>query len=176
MQYLSPKNDGKHYYVPIVVKNRDVLLGIISGLEYSREVMSHVLNSVGVPVEELIELNSYDADNIMSASDRFNDILPDGRAESLLTDAEKRSYLENIVKTAYDKLSCDDNSVRLDCVLKVSCTCGFGHYTWKNRQDIPTESFSCMECGNVLIDYTNHEDWEYEYCEMSDYIITKDKE
>jgi len=173
MHYLSPISEGKHYYVPIVVKNKDMLVGIISGIQASHELLSNVFKTLDFPIEEVIEINSYDSDNLMVGSDRFNDVLPDGRIESEMTDKEKRLYLEDIVKTAYDKMMCEDNNVSLDCALKTSCECGLGHYTWKTVKDIPSESFSCLECGKVLIDYTNHDEWEFDFVELGN--ITKEK-
>lgn len=173
MHYLSPLSEGKHYFVPIVIKNKDMLLGIIAGIQASHELTSHIFKSLDFPIEEIVELNSYDSDNMMIASDRFNDILPDGRIESEMTKSERDAYLKDIIESAYDKMMCEDNNVALDCALKTSCECGLGHYTWKTIKDIPSESFSCVECGRVLIDYTNHDEWEYNYVELNN--ITKDQ-
>ena len=173
MQYLSPLQEVINYYVPNVIKNKEMLVEIIAEIQASHELTSHICNTLDFPIGEMIELNSYDSDNMMVASDRFNDILPDGRIESEMSESERKAYLEDIIKSAYDKMMCEDNNVALDCALKTSCECGLGHYTWKTIKDIPSESFSCLECGNVLIDYTNHDEWEFEFTEMNN--ITKDK-
>ncbi len=49
MKYIAPHSDnGKPYYVPVVTKNKDQLVGYIQGMSYVKLLVGDVLiNSLG---------------------------------------------------------------------------------------------------------------------------------
>ena len=161
MKYIPPKDEhGTPYYVPIVAKNKDFLLGYLHGLETAQEVIEDVMGSIDVKVD----LGPVD---VILDSTRFNDILENGKRESEMTENELKSYFFDIMEEITTKLTeqNSENDVFNDVVLKVECSCGFGFNSWEDLSDIPETNFLCQNCGKVLIHYTNVNEYEYEYDE-----------
>ena len=161
MRYSPPVDeDGNPYYVPIVAKNRDFLMGYIRGLDMSKDMIKDVLAAIKINVD----LGPID---VLLDSTRFNDILANGKYESEMTINEKKEYIFNIVEEVTTKLTYDnsENNISDDDALKVECSCGLGFYSWKDPVDIPKTNFCCHNCGKILIHYTGIYDGEYEYYE-----------
>jgi hypothetical protein len=164
MKYDAPKDiDGHPYYVPVVTKNRDYLMGYISGLDTAKDMIKDVLASININVD----LGAID---VLLDSTRFNDILENGRYESEMTDKEKKDYIFDIVEEVTEKLkhSSTENNVLDDAKLRVECSCGLGFYFWDEVTDIPKSNFSCHNCGKILIHYTGIYDGDFKYCEGRD--------
>lgn len=160
MIYKSPKIGNSTYWVPIVAKNKDYLSGYIMGSHNVEDIIVESLNNAGMNV------NGLDLDLCLDSS-RFNDILENGRRESDLNDTELTKYYEKMIKDKfakfYDKHPDNDPSLLHDYFLTVECPCGIGIYSFSTPQLIPDKRFKCTECGRILIDYTNHDDFEYEF-------------
>lgn len=164
MVYESPiDNDGNPYYVPVVAKNRDFLVGYIKGLDLGREILIDVMESVGVKVN----LGKLD---VVLDSNRFNDILKNGKHESEMTVDDMKEYIFDIFNEVSSKLDSDSSEIGAfdNDLLHVECSCGYGFYSWVNYEDIPEETFHCGECGKVLIHYTGIDDFKLEYDEKGD--------
>ena len=159
MRYNPPKDDiGNEYYVPIVAKNKDFLIGYLRGISDSRDIMADVLESINIkldlgPIEAVLD------------STRFNDILQNGKHESEMTDNELEEYIYGIVEELTDKIidTNSENNIDTKNVLNVECVCDLGYYAWREYNDIPEENFKCANCGRILIDYTDEYDYEYGY-------------
>ena len=162
MIYKAPKIDNKPQYVPIVVKNKDFLVGYIKAIDFFQNVVVQPLKNNGIFVE--LKCLDYCLD-----SSRFNDILEDDRRESECTKQEVQDYYVNLIKQKTDMLTeqhpDNDNKVFDDCFFKVECVCGLGIYTFGSAEEIPEDQLKCNICGRVIIDYTNHNDNEYTYDE-----------
>lgn len=161
MKYIPPKDDaGTPYYVPIVAKSYDFLIGYIQGVQMSRDIIKDVLESIHIDVD----IGQID---VLLDSTRFNDILLNGKYESEMTTEEKKSYIFDIVEEVTNKLTYEnsENNIDFDDVLNVECSCGLGFYSWKDVLDIPKTNFTCTNCGKMLIYYTGIYDSEYEYYE-----------
>lgn len=160
MKYEAPRDtDGNPYYVPIVAKNKDFLVGYISGLATAKDMIKDVLESINIDVD----LGPID---VLLDSTRFNDILENGRYESEMTDAEKKDYIFNIVESVSHKLVYKNSENFVDnSELKVECSCGLGFYSWEHAVDSPQQNFACHNCGKILIHYTGIYDSDYEYHE-----------
>ncbi len=159
MKYKPPVDDnGKPYYVPIVSKNKDTLVGYLHALETSKCLMSDVLKSIGIE----IDLEPMEA---ILDSTRFNDILINGKRESEMSLDELKEYMYSIVEEVTKKLDNDnpENNILSDNILDVECDCVVGYYAWTDYDIIPDENFVCTNCGKVLIHYTGEYDHEYEY-------------
>jgi hypothetical protein len=159
MHYKPPTNDnGVEQWVPIVVKNRDYLVGYISGLKLIEELVLDSLRENGVD----IDLRGID---LCLDSSRFNNILENDKREDNCSEIEFREYYTRIVEQKMDKIMeyHPDNDDVFDCFLEVECSCGLGIYTFKDPKDVPNKSFSCQICGRTIIDYTNQNDGEFEY-------------
>ena len=161
MRYEAPVDiDGNPYYVPVVAKNKDFLMGYLRGLDTAKDMIKDVLASININVD----LGSID---VLLDSTRFNDILENGKYESEMTEAERKSYIFDIVEEVTTKLTYDnpENNVFDNAPLKLECSCGLGFYSWDVVEDIPKTSFSCHNCGKILIHYTGIYDGDYEYHE-----------
>ena len=161
MTYDAPKDiDGNPYYVPVVTKNKDYLMGYISGLDIAKDMITDILDSININVD----LGAID---VLLDSTRFNDILVNGVYESEMTDKDKKDYLLGIVEEVSEKLknTSTENNVLDDAKLRLECSCGLGFYFWDDVRDIPKSSFSCHNCGKILIHYTGIYDGDFEYCE-----------
>jgi ferredoxin-like protein FixX len=158
MKYKPPKIEGKPYWVPIVVKSKDHLIGYIEGVNLMEEILFDTLKNLN------IEFEFTDLDLFLDSS-RFNDIMEDGRRQSELNDIDKKQILMDIVNEKREHSSDPhvENKTEYVDFLSIECCCGLGYYSWQNAHDIPAENTTCSECGRVIIDYTGHNDHEYEY-------------
>jgi len=160
MKYSAPVIDEKEQWVPIVVKNKDWLVGYVAGIQM---VESAIIDSLE---ENGIEINLRGLDICLDSS-RFNDIMESGKRESDCTKEEIKKYYQEIIENKINgvKEQHPDNESKVfsDCFFEVECGCGLGIYTFNNIEEVPSEQFKCQICGRVVIDYTNHEDFEYEY-------------
>jgi len=159
MKY-KPKidEDGQPYYIPIVVKNKDYLIGYIKGIEDSKDIMNDLLSYMNI---------NADVDNmdVMLDSTRFNDILENGKRESEMSDEELRDYFYDLIDEISRKNTDDniENNIDDDYIFHVECSCNLGYYAWKDYDSIPDENFKCVNCGKVLIHYTGNYCHNYEY-------------
>lgn len=156
--YKSPVDEnGKPYYVPVVVKNKDSLVGYIKGLDYGREVITDVMDSMGIAVT-LPRLD------VMLDSNRYNDILKNGKHESEMSESDMKEYLLDLLEEISAKLdSGSEQGVFDEDILHIECLCGLGIYSWNDYNLIPEKTFKCTECGKVLIHYTGINEYELEY-------------
>lgn len=163
MKYVSPLFEGKEHFVPVVAKNVDELVGYLRGSSSYLEIMEETLSSIGLG-DCNFAINDSDLMDISSSN--YNDIIEDGRRESLLSRAEKREYAEGLLESAINTVDIKTiDNPNADNVLNITCLCNFGFYSWKNYKDLPTDTFICMDCGRTLIHYTGHNHYEYEYDE-----------
>ena len=144
---------GKQYFVPCVIKNKYALIYYILGV-----------NQCAHDVVKQMPDARYLQTNLMLDSLRFNDILPDGKKIHNLTDADydkmEAELEERSLETHPDNdTEVDEQFFGLNCP-----NCG-NHYVFNNPNEIPEKDFNCGLCDRVLIDYTNNDDWEYEYYE-----------
>lgn len=158
MLYTSPTYNGKPYVVPVVCKNKDYLVGYLNGVDFIEYALFDILKSMKIE----LDINNID---LFLDSSRFNDIMDDGRREGDLTDEEKKNLFIGVFKNRFDNLNKKhvENNIDYVDVLRIECQCGLGFYSWKKYEEIPENIFKCMECGRVLIDYTDHDDYEYEF-------------
>ena len=159
MKYCPPTDHSGHeYYIPVVVKNKDYLMGYLSGIECAKDLIEDIMDKFDVDVD----LGSVD---MFLDSSRFNDILENGKRESDMSKDELKAYRMGVFQEILERMSSKtpENDVDDDRILKVECTCGYGYYSWKSYKDIPSSNVKCSNCGNILIDYTNMNDYEFEY-------------
>lgn len=163
--FYKPERDsnGKPYYVPIVVKNKDYLIGYIQGIRDGKDFMTDILNYLNID----LDVNSIKTDFILDST-RFNDILSNGKRENEMSEEELKEYfydmIENVVSNTFYENS--ENNIESDYIFDVECTCGLGYYAWKDYNDLPDETFKCVNCGKTLIHYTG------EYCHNLEYDYT----
>ena len=141
---------GKEYWVPVVVKNKDQLVGMLQGMK---------------SMIEMLNLSLYGVIPAILSSDRFNDVLPDGRRVHTMPKDELRAYLKNMIEDEFDEdayLDHPDNDIELDYFFQLECSCGNFH-GYHTEDDIPDSISYCELCGRVLIHYTGHDDNEYEF-------------
>jgi len=160
MHYKPPKVNNRSQWVPIVVKNKDWLVGYISGINL---IETLVINSLE---ENGININLRGLDLCLDSS-RFNDIMENGKRESSCTAKEIKNYYKKIIQEKIDMVEEEhpenNDKVFSDCFLEVECVCGLGVYTFKSANEIPNHPLKCQICGRIIIDYTDHDDDEFEY-------------
>ena len=159
MKYDAPKDEsGNLYYVPVVAKNKDYLIGFIKGIQTFKHTLADALETLNMDVD----LGPYD---IILDSGRFNDVLENGKRESEMSEDEFVKYVSSLVDEISAKIDSGDveNNITDGSILKVECVCGLGFYAWDSTDDIPDERFICSNCGKVVIDYTNKDDSEFEF-------------
>lgn len=159
MHYKPPKIDNKEQWVPIVVKNKDWLVGYISGLQMIESIICNSLEENGMEID-------FRGLDLCLDSSRFNDIMEDGKRESECTTNEIKKYYERIINEKIDMIKehhPDNGQALKDYFLEVECFCGFGIYLFKTPKEVPDKPFRCSVCGKVIIDYTDKNDEEFEY-------------
>jgi len=157
MKYESPKINNQPYYVPIVIKNKDMLVGYINGMNFFKRMMTHSLSSAGLSAD-------FSGIELCLESTRFNDILENGKNLWDLSDDEYDKFVEEKVRIKMERAQNPhpDNILESSPFLIVDCMCGFGYYSFATSDKIPEDGFSCVECGKKLIDFTGYSDDEYE--------------
>ena len=151
--YKSPTDyNNKPYWVPIVMKNKDSLVGYLNG-------MNLVTDQLGVEPEGFYAILS---------SERFNDVLRDGRRGGDVNDFDFKEYIRNMMLEDVDRLNMRDEHegcsplILIDYYLPLSCTCG-NFFGFKEAVDIPDKQMKCDMCNHIVIDYTNKDDDDFGY-------------
>jgi hypothetical protein len=153
MMYSAPLDEnGKPYWVPVVVKNKEYLYGFLDSMVYSTQ---------------LADLD-YNVLLFTLSSDRFNDVLPTGERMSSMTDERFKEHVKGLlIHDAEHEILKKDNAefsedILGDYYLPLNCTCGNFH-GFLTPYDLPDEQFKCDLCGKVLIEYTNMNDEDFLY-------------
>lgn len=160
MFYEPPELDGKPYYVPVVVKNKGMLIGYLKGKEIVYRVMEVIQKIIGI--EGIMDTQMFDE---YLDSKRFNNIMKNGHRETDYTTEELVEHYTEHFKQKFEKDSertYEDFKVFEGDVLTIECTCGLGFYSFKNEEEIPNEDFHCSICQRKLIHYTDKYDYEFE--------------
>jgi len=149
MIYNAPlTRNNTPYWVPIVIKNRDTLVGYLEG------VIGAVMN-YDVPIGSLIESLS---------SERFNDIsrTDSGKRLGKMTNDELYDYFYDIISRAHEEISHPEQEEGLlkEYEFGVTCACG-NWYGFHSVNDIPEEKIVCQLCDKLVIDYINVDDDYY---------------
>ena len=160
MHYNAPKENNVPYFVPIVAKNKEFLVGYLYGIKDGKSIIHDALKSINID----LDLGPVD---VILDSTRFNDMLANGKRESEMSHKELQKYIEDIVDDVTRKITDDnvENNIESENILEVECVCGIGYYAWRTYESLPEESFKCTNCGKVLIDYCGHYEYEYEFQE-----------
>jgi hypothetical protein len=138
---LPKDENGKIYWIPIVMKNKDYLVGYIEAYK----TLSIIYE---IPVSEL--------HHTLSSSDRFNDVLQDGTRMRDLSNEELKNKLKEMISVP-NKGGHPENDEELykDIILTIDCVHCNMFYSFKKIEEIPDESLNCSTCGKTLILYTN---------------------
>lgn len=150
--YKAPKDEnGNPLWVPIVIKNRDQLIGFIDGVNMTASIYN-------VDRESLFYTLS---------SERFNDVIQNGARLRNMTNTEFYNHAKNVIENGYDRLSAKEShdnsgSSLNDFCLTLECACG-NFIGFKDYDKIPNDDMNCDICGRKVIQYTNDEDDLYAY-------------
>lgn len=151
---------GHPYKTPIVTKNREQLIGFVD--------CAHVLMNI-------LHVETYTPAITTLSSDRFNDIMEDGRRLSEMTEEEITGYIADIKsrKKLFETSDHPDNIVDWsDYFLMVSCSCN-SFFAWRTKHEIPNQNFICPDCGKVCIEYIKVEDEDIVYEGISEEEMIK---
>lgn len=169
MKYHAPTTvDKKPYWVPVVCKNRDSLVGYIRGMKFILGTLDGMKNTKNNEIETEIIIDYGQVDPCLDSS-RFNDITPGlDKRESEMSNEELKMFRQGMIKKALlrgiEHHPDNDPSIFKDVFLKLECAhCEMGFYQFEEPEDVPEENFYCQICGRKLIDYTNREDSDYEF-------------
>ena len=153
-KYIAPKGlDGKPYWVPVVVKSKDYLVGFIDSISVVKQIVDNV---------------EFDALLSTLASDRFNDVLPSGVRISDMNDVQFKEHIKQLILKDQEKIILRDknkefsNDILDDYFHAISCTCG-NFIGFKTPFDIPENDMDCDLCGKRLLEYTHKDDDEFIY-------------
>lgn len=148
-KYVHPKtSNGRLQWVPIVVKNKDYLIGSISAVQ-------NFGSMVGLMISDWPSLLS---------SERFTDVVSCDRRFSTMTNAERMVFVKEIVTESETRNSQEHlNGESLnEYIFSISCNCG-NFVGFKDTSEIPKDGLVCSVCGRVLIDYTHKNDDSFIY-------------
>lgn len=138
---------SRDYFVPVVVKNRDYLVGFLTALD-------------------AFSLGSSKIDMVLSESSaKFNDVLPGGlRRRNISLEDQIGIMIDYRMKMSAveDFENLEELEAREDKFLEINCECG-NYYSFDSAEQIPSSSLKCDICGKHLIDYTNRNDADFEY-------------
>lgn len=148
------------YWIPIVVKNKDFLVGYIQGINLIKRIVEETAKK--------LDLNfSFMGHDLCLDSSRFNDITEDGRLERNLSENEMKEYYQSMIERKFSRFTVahpeNNQNLYKENVLTIECSCGLGFYTYKNYRDIPDKTTECQLCGKKIIDYTSCDDENFEF-------------
>lgn len=150
--YKAPKDEkGNPLWVPIVIKNRDQLIGFIDGVNMTASIYNIDRESMFYTL----------------SSERFNDTIQDGTKLRNMSNTEFLNHAKDVIENGYYRLSAkesrDNSGTSLnDFCLTLECACG-NFIGFKDYDKIPNEDMNCDICGRKVIQYTNDEDDCYVY-------------
>lgn len=173
------KKYDKNYFVPVVVKNKDRLIGFLDTID--------MLRDIGMSNQDL----PWPLD-----SSRFNDILPGGARASDLSDDQLQELLDNQIEKHTikeivpgkeetvkpgmkivindEEFDVPDNSE--ERYLEINCECG-NYYAFDHHEQIPHKNLVCDLCNRTLIDYIHCEDEEFDFDGVEvDYVDEDDSD
>ena len=160
MIYNAPTKDNIPQWVPIVVKNKDFLIGYIKGKLLFEDLLSDILNANDINIE-------FGSIDLCLDSTRFNDVLENGKRESEMSSKELKEYIDDMVKQRVDYLNNKhpDNGENVfgEYFLRLDCVCNLGTYIFETEDDVPENNLCCEFCQRVLIDYTGIDDDDFDY-------------
>lgn len=134
MKYKAPEIANKPCYVPVVVKNKDFLLGYLYASKFFKLILNECSEKLGI----YIDTSVFDA---CLDSTRFNDIMMNGKRTSECSQKEIEDYIKNLIENKYQKLKEQhpDNEQKIlnDSILKIECPCGLGFYSYDSTEKIP---------------------------------------
>lgn len=146
--------DGRIQHVPIVVKNKDVLIGYL-------RAFGDFLEGVG----ELLDLNN---EEILSRitpimdSSRFNNYIDDGVDASNFTEEQFEEFKKEKLEIVQGNPHPENDKVDLDVgFFSMDCNCG-NFVVFKTIKEIPNVNFQCDICDRTLIQYIHVDDEEVE--------------
>lgn len=138
---------SRDYFVPVVVKNRDYLVGFLTALD-------------------AFSLGSSKIDMVLSESSaKFNDVLPGGlRRRNISLEDQIGIMIDYRMKMSAveDFENLEELEAREDKFLEINCECG-NYYSFDSAEQIPSTNLKCDICGKHLIEYTNRNDEDFEY-------------
>lgn len=151
--------NGKPYWIPIVFKNRDALIGYASA--------THDMISI-------FNLNYDGSVSDVMGSDKFTDVTKTGQRLSEMSEAEVKKHIENQITNELDRLNYMDETGQSglfnEYFLTCDCTCG-NFIAFKEPADIPHDNMACDLCGKLIILYTGVDDDSIEYDgDVRDYV------
>jgi hypothetical protein len=129
----------KDYYVPVVVKNRDYLIGFLDAVSAISDEME-------------VDFTALD-------SMRLTDVLPDGRRRR---DLDPIAIMESIVSNTEGTVVETTMELQEQPYFEVHCNCG-NYIKFDSPHELPTVTRKCELCNKVLIDYTGHDQDDYDY-------------
>lgn len=148
--YKAPKDlTGNLLWVPIVVKNKDQLIGFIEGINMTASIYSIDRESMFYTL----------------SSERFNDVIRDGTRLRDMTNSQFIQHAKSIIDEGFDRinaLEAVDGGDLDDFCLTVQCSCG-NFIGYKDYAKIPNVNTLCDVCEKTIIQYTNDEDDCYVY-------------
>jgi hypothetical protein len=150
--YVPPEDkDGNKYWVPIVIKNKDVLFGFAEGINLGLDMGESEI--------------AYSPSMILS-SERFVDYTADGRRLHKMTDGELHDYVTDLLQSGIDKDSSgheDDGCIDVyDYMFHTSCQCG-NFFGWHNAHSLPEDDLHCEICDRKVIEYIGLDDPDMTY-------------
>lgn len=149
--YTPPKdNNGKEYWVPVVVTDKSYLCGYIDGMDIT--MINFDINSTFEP---------------SLGSEKYNDILPSGIRIGDMTKTEFKNHIKNLIieeKENHDlrEMHPDHDYDILDYYFQINCTCG-NFYGYNAPEELPEQNLYCNMCQKMLIEYTGKTDYDYQY-------------
>lgn len=153
LEYRSPEDkNGKHYWVPIVVKNKDTLVGFTEGIN----LMTSITDS------EIIYSPS-----MALSSERLNDTTIDGRRLYLMDDKELEKYITGLLKKSEARIDSthedDECGIADEYYFHMSCGNCHNFFGYRSPNDIPDKDVVCEICDRTVLEYINVDDSDLTY-------------
>ena len=149
-QKIKPPTDekGKAFWIPVVFKNKDTLIGFI-------EAFRSFAFYYDTPLSDI---------EMMLSSERFNDTLRTGDRMRDLTRFQVKEIVKKMISRP-DRSEHVENDEQLysENVLNIDCPkCGM-FYSFKSFRDIPEENLKCQMCERTILFYSGLGDHEIEF-------------
>lgn len=156
MKYNPPlTKDGEIQHVPIVMRNRDTLIGYLKAYG---DLLSNVGEIIDLSNEEIVSKLASRLD-----SSRFNNYIDDGVDSKKMSEEQIEEFKKDRLDLSRRSIHPENEEVELDIgFFSIDCACG-NFITFKTIKDVPQETFQCDICDRTLIHYIHIDDEDVEF-------------
>lgn len=167
VKYKNPLYKGVPQFVPVVIKDRDCLIAVITQSYYTIENIEELMEENSIRKSTIKKLIGDICSSCINLDNtRFNGYAKDGLNLNKIDKKELKKLIEKHMEMLEVVNNSGENGEDIleNPYFYINCACG-NYISYKDPESIPNKNLNCDICDRVLIDYTGKHDYEFEYDE-----------